>query len=98
GAPMLGSRRFQPVYVASGTCNSGKRIPPKSLPSASVRGTSTANAFPTLGGSFEIVPDFHCGPKWRWYRRVIAWGVSTLGIFGNVHLLRGTGVPSAIFG
>src|SRR5256884_6569086 len=49
-----GSRKFQPVYVARGTCNSGKRTPPKSLPSASVCGTKTENVFPTLGGSLEI--------------------------------------------
>src|SRR5947207_4394514 len=69
GAPMLGSRRFQPVYVARGTCNSGKRTPPKSLPSASVCGTKTENVFPTLGGSLETIPDFHCEPKSRWYAR-----------------------------
>src|SRR6478752_9867055 len=54
GAPMLGSRRFHPVYVASGTCNSGNRTPPRSLPSASLCGTSTPNGAPTCGGSIVI--------------------------------------------
>src|SRR5947207_8165100 len=69
GAPMLGSRKFDTRYAARGPCRSGRRTPPKSFPSPSVCGTKTANAFPTLGGSFEIIPDFHCGPKSRWYAR-----------------------------
>ena len=39
GLPTDGSRKFQPVVVASGTATSGSRMPPSSFPSRSTCGT-----------------------------------------------------------
>src|SRR5579859_1957790 len=95
---MPGSRRFHPVYIARGICNSGKLTPPKSFPLASDCGTRTGKGLPILGGSKLTIPIFHCGPKSRWYARLASCGVLTPGIFGKFHLLKGTSVASAILG
>src|SRR5947209_4934150 len=46
GAPAAMARKFQPVYVASGTATSGRRMPARSSPSASTCGTRSGSGAP----------------------------------------------------
>src|SRR5579864_151200 len=76
GAPVVGVRKFQPVYVPSGTATSGSLIPASSLPSASTCGTSSgsgdpAPAPPAMNAFATRVP------------AAIARGEATPGIAGN---------------
>ncbi len=54
--PDFSLNKFQPVYVASGTCCSGIRTPAISLPSRSTALTNIGNSLPMAGGSLLTMP------------------------------------------
>ena len=58
GLPTDGSRKFQPVVVASGTASSGSRMPAMSLPSRSTCGTR-------CGSRTTLPPMMRAGPVIR---------------------------------
>ena len=94
GLPTDGSRKFQPVVVASGTATSGSRMPPRSFPSRSTCGTrcGSGTTLPPIDARRSLNPPRICdtpGSDGNWTSSI----VTNVRSLSRGYWLGGGGVP-----